>query len=1642
MPQAQHGKKSVRSYEKGTDVDSDSELVPTGWALRMRNLRSTFQGAISAVKKIFGEIIQYINSDNRNQGGSGNPFPLTYECIGKAVVNSHIVEFWADKNTITPGLPYVRVDGWVVLMASTLANFPISVTYPIQTHKNDSCVGGEVFATDFQPGNPPFVLNVEDMLMNAGINPATNQLDIIDFPPTQKYFSGFNISKYQVQLNRPIDHPVFIEVCSASSTPNVIGTTATSFGTGGLPVGVYQYSINFLDSGGNTTPFSEATPLIALPKGLDTTNQTPNVPSLKTYGAAPNISALTSFGIHIRFRCTNIGNFSTIQVKRTTWNTGTPLQTAGTESIISTIPISKGFIGIYDFYDQGLSVKDIPATPDQVSDTLDSIDSAKALRYYNSRLDLFNIKYASKDTNGLVSFTTRTGNTFGVAGSGGSGVEMYPISSALGVSGYRDIWNNVYRKGYMRGNEQYGFAAVFFDNNGSRSFAASIPNTGASPNAWSYAMPGRRDACGGDSLTNSPTLASNPRFTAAANSNISVGTVSQTFECFDLVGARQKTESGINNGVFGEYVNMVEAGNKNGTIAFNYHSLHPQKDTDASSLIDLNYQINITVENGGYANSWVSYTPTAFAPNYYALGMSLQGISKMPSWVQAFSICRTAPAGWVIAQGLASYYLQAQRIGLFGFSNKDISSVWWDSPDLQLGIVPSTSIIPGTTKVQLAAPYGIFSEVYNNYDYRDTGAGSIGDVADVIAYARIIEDSGQINPSSNDSVAGIPKTISAYASRYVSFDSWRNPTNTNHSGQIFTMQNFGLDGLGSQHRGKPYKITLNSNIYDFASPSGFTGFYDNATRAFHEPFYAVNLINDAASISAPDVQQYYETGTYIKINSIIGIGDGVKKSFYLVDERWEDCIPALQSYYPRVNEDRYIVIQDTTNNTEQYWLNVTWKSAGTITNIKNSIHTNGFYVSTKKDGTTVNVTGIFTNTNTNDRLFKIIFNQIDVLGNPFIPAPSSNIVVRYDNNAPIEVYGGDTYVGEYTYCPVDLNTGNGSGGNRGHLAAPDLSLPFQQAFPFDGYGIIESDFICTDTDGGQGVNINEVQASNQLYFGSLNQLLINGIVESRANTALDFGVLFPHVNHVQRPYAWGAGHGTNIFAQYFTDYPSEDNLWGFGGFRWASMNNGVVNNIDYAEVPFNTVQFGRPRNYVDKTSFCSRGIWSNIRGINETSGSAGLLTFPPLNIFDLGDETGEIKFAWDALSGSGSNLYAFTENGIALVLTEKRLLTQLSGQQLATMGDASTDVMQEAVWISKVTGMNDEMWRSAAEWDNVLRFANKNSAYEFSNNKLTDIGRRKFHRRLYNNFLSKIFPGYQTDVTGVYDTLFNEYFLQIRQRHKAWNIYGGSLPFIQILPFGTAGNWSVSNGDVIDLYVTNLPQTFRLPLMSFNFPFKLYTLSFVNNSAFSVTIYDYAGNLLQVIGAGMSYTFTGGFVPSTTIPIVTVTAGTPNEMKATLVYSEQTQSWQDTFDYNFDKYVSFDNKTYGMRAGATWLLNSGQLINGANIIGEVVGICNDVEPLAKEFVRMRVNSDNMPSTIQFFDTIQQVEANQPQSILDTTANVYALKIRNGFDQYVGRRTASPNLRMQGRVMLFKISHFTTAQEFKVISTEVQFKNLK
>jgi len=628
-------------------------------------------------------------------------------------------------------------------------------------------------------------------------------------------------------------------------------------------------------------------------------------------------------------------------------------------------------------------------------------------------------------------------------------------------------------------------------------------------------------------------------------------------------------------------------------------------------------------------------------------------------------------------------------------------------------------------------------------------------------------------------------------------------------------------------------------------------FFDANTKNWHEPIYIVSICNLFNEPLQGQNVEYISTGHIQQLKSIFHMSQGVGFKDYLVDERWEDCIPDLEdqatglplkdSRNPSASTDywkyhRFVHVADTAGN-ERKWVNVTYWAAAAIDSVLLDIKNNGVAIITDGLGNTDSVYGVYRHENSGQYVnkneqFQLIFDDSvifdngldanDYLEQSFIVPAGFVIYIKYDKRIPIRVMGGDAHIGESLMVIADCKY-------RNEDSVPFISnrFDFDLPIPYNEFRINERMIQVNRPSG-----INKVQDNNRDSFyrgfalnnsAYLRQWLAHYI--SMARTPIEAQYMkpsipnsvnqyYPLVSYRMRPFNWNTNVDDNIWQDYLDDFGQESDQWQWGGFRF----NHTINQ-DYAQENKYHSYVAKPIAFQEETDFCTRIIWSEIKPIN-IKDSPNVRTFPTLNFFDISDDTGEIKYAYDTEGTRGSNLYAITDSGVCVLITDKRILTEVSGQELATMGSEQQGV-QKQVWIEKTRGMTDEMWRTAGESDNALFYANMDSVYMLAGDKVEDIGRIKYYNKLHP-ILSNVGVGYTNKVQGAYDRYHKEYWITFDQtilgdtgrynksytfafnpKQKHW-IGGLEYLFDKYLCMDDATMYGMKNGEVYELNKGNV----------------------------------------------------------------------------------------------------------------------------------------------------------------------------------------------------------------------------------------------
>lgn len=1483
MPESSHAQWEDRLFNLGVDSELENSIIgrkSDGTFLASRNLRSnSMDGDYGVLKSVGGEEITFVSVDNSwNSFYGGDFISGHWVCNAACSVIIDAVPVLVELWCDQKGIKPPFVRVNGVIVGAS-SQLPIYYDKPIQLTKKDSKESPEISFTNNI--DLPVVLGIDDMLLNSGIS-----VNGITGLQSEKYFNDFDIDLYGVQVNIYNHMPRFVELTTDTSLYPISFLPPT--GDPGLKVGQHCYRMRYGSASGDKSALTMPTPLIPMVKH-DQRAVSNCYPNAKEYSAEPSTQS-TNTGIVLKFRVENRLNYEYIEIYRTSYDTGQPLGFTPSSVLVGYVPITNGEMSIKTIADFGGDEGAL--TEEEESEVPRSLKTCKSIRYFGNRKLLFNVEYGTNVVDDDVFKSEGT---------------SFPVLKLMGSSGHADPYNATYFKN-TTGGERYSYAYIFFDSNFARSFALDAPDL------QDYMMPNRRDRMTAQSEQFSYDWV--PK--GCDTDNVTDRSI---FERFSLRNATQKASTGI--------------------YTIHNSSYNPLTPKGQEDTVNLGLDQTVTNEVDISETERRNYNPKGFAPEYYSLGMALPGVdvTKLPAWVMGFTVVRTEAAGRVKFQGLGFYHIT-------GSADKSLKQVDFYSPetDSLSGIIDPDNLDLNGLKAEVVAPYGFFTEVYNG---KTVGKGDFW--VDMALYARIIKDEGLIN------INGQNNGINGNAM----FGRWRNPTAmvwTDNKFDIGIFEEYSGDNVIARPDGNKsefFNLTLKDDIYQKQQVvGGFRHYIDSEVKEFHEPLYLFNIVNDQAHIPDQNIVNFFDTGVHVKIKSCIGKFNSTTYTFPLVDERWEDCIPCLYTTAPQYTnlKDRNSFIYLKNSNGESLaWLNVTYKGEAEKDFLKQQIHTFGFTIVNN-----IKVYGLYTHTDTNEhRDFSIVFDVLDFDGVLMQPQNDDEIWVHYDNSLPVSVFGGDTWVGESIFCPVDRPKSNS--GSSGCLPF-SVGLPYVGAVMHPDYGLI-----------GKAGTTNGTIYGAELGQDSIRQLVVLFCCESKVQLNYQYEIptkikaeigaselpslnkYFPATHYIMRPCLWVAsplsdnywGNGA-ISQDYTEDYPNEDLIWAWGGFRYRPLFN-----MDYYHNQRWNIYPSKPTvGFKERIRYYDRVMYS-LEQVPGTQNSPSLKTFLPGNFYDLEDIYGEGKFLWSGNSERGDNIYAITETGIALILVGKNILSQSDGVELATMIGTQGQYIGGHVWIENNIGSSGEMWRGIAERDSNLFFPNKDSVYVLSGNKTIDIGRNAYHNRIYP--LLKDFPlDNSKHMAGVFNNLHGEYWIQIQTD--------------------------------TDEYV--------------------------------------------------------------------------------MAYSIQNKHWNDRYDYRYGRYVAIDNDVYGVGnkgyggksnsfLATTDILGVGTTIGGQEMSCELTDVVAPFKSYpeksvpwtnAKEFIRIKINSNTKPKAVYFYDYFgQEIQA----ELSEEESGIYYLKDYTNFEQYIPRRKASADPQrklMQGRQLVYRIYH--DKGDFILRQVSIQFKELK
>jgi hypothetical protein len=1162
---------------------------------------------------------------------------------GAIWLNGYVCEFWRD---ITSGKTNIYANGLLIAQHEDL---PGRADKFIDIDSNSET--WELYITDnFMC---PIVLNLKDMLDSAA---------------TQIYFTDYDKALYEI--NRPIDlsQPVF--QCLEN-----LG------GAGGLKAGSYSYAMRFSTVGTEKTAWGPSTPYIPIPyvTKVYTASDAQKANSGVLIGGQEASLTPTKYGVRLRLHINNALGFDHVELRRYANKTSQPISyTPTAEYLILSLDAAGAKIDIKN--NQNLIVDFIDSDSlawaildESVLNTYSTIKRARTIRYYEKRIVLGGVEYESHLLADKDIFIQHNGVS----------KIAFPFLERLSYDGYSNMLNQVYKKSHRLG-EKYGYAAKLYDNQGNMLYA--VPLEKAAESLINYQFPDRRDIIPAAEQAYSPYAQTISTVNSWNPFNIVITDV--VYEPIESLLIKKTAES-VSTVVRRNIVNKTVSGTK-----YDYHPLTPTgRDYGYGGSGEDFSALGVDYES--IASGAGSYNTYRHGTRKSAVGLNIAGLdpTRLPSWVKSFSIVRTPAAGRVVCQGIAMYALDPQLYPYNPSLKKALAKVWFYSPEFDLNLGDKSYLFddikanPSSYKMQLVSPVGFFTDMYSAYHYRNGNTSKV----DMISYAIM----GGNNVHSMEPVGlDVAADIGAGEDR-VTFGHFRNSSYHEYlqgSGIDNTLTFVissaaepvlnGVKDVNNRSRTPYLELSLGSNIYAYTDVKYEAGTTPQS-RKFHEPWYVVNIIKEGAEIANNNINSYNDIGHYIKLESLIGIGNGQSDQVYeLTDEREEDVYTLAAS----ANDYRYIWVDG------KPWLGVNYIAGGTIDTYRTALDSGDTF--TPSGGLACYGLYLYTYTLTSTGPSKkISFPYLTPNGKAIVPL-SGEIKVKYNNNSSIKLFLGDTVVDDAIFAPIDCNLDFTDGNQTQTLTGVRIAAPM----PYVNF-VMSADHYYQPRDPELGTIASDVfEPVDNQAVDYIRQWLVSFGCESSVNLPFLYKDYFPNRNYVFRPAIYTAKLDTesiddyyarlNIYPEYDIDYPDEYLNWGYGGFHIPSGNN-----VDY-EKRLHTKGFTEPASGSNEIlTLMKRLHWSTEGLIGFPSSKA----FIPSNVYDLkNDKASQISILYDVFSDKGGNLYVVTDRGAGLLLTGKNVLTDGVGNSLGMVANDSTFIQGE-VWLNQSLGCPREFWRGKSE---------------------------------------------------------------------------------------------------------------------------------------------------------------------------------------------------------------------------------------------------------------------------------------------------------------------------------------------------------
>ena len=707
-------------------------------------------------------------------------------------------------------------------------------------------------------------------------------------------------------------------------------------------------------------------------------------------------------------------------------------------------------------------------------------------------------------------------------------------------------------------------------------------------------------------------------------------------------------------------LNIISVADPSGGLVKPYSPITP---TGRGNSLNENTYDDITQMNIMNTVDTVDDCVGQYGSNVSTIGLRIGGIdiTKLPSTVKSFSIVRTPAAGRVVCQGIGMYSLIEKAYNATNPSlSKNLNKIWFYSPEIDSvignkgGVYEDIKANPEDYQIQLVTPCGFFSDFYSSYNYASDAL-----LAQDFVSMPICGAGADARPMFPPDSAG---------TNYISFGKWRNTSQGTGlaAGLTFNLASpYAVDVPHGKIRVPYLELTLDANIYysaDVKSEASSTA----QSKAFHEPWYIINIIQNK-QVPDNNVNSYNDIGHSIRLESIIGLSSGeATQTFSLVEERREDVYGLGET----ASTYRYIWVDG------KPWVD------------SNNIASVAAYLTALEGGGSFTPSGglecygIYTLTSDSIITFTKVLPSSLV---PVVPAKGSQIVVKYNNNSPIEVFLGDTYIAGASFLAIDTLEG---ASNEFVLHAPMPHYNFTLKTNY--HQAKDSELASAHAD------IWDDQGSHRV--GQIRQWLVYFMCESTVNIPLAYKNFFPNRLYAMRPTEHTLKLDTEtideyfirmrIYPQYNDDYPDEYLNWSYGGLSTPASVN-----FDYEKIlPLKS--YAEPQSGANEFLYLMKRLhWSTER----IPGFESNRVFVPTNIYDLkNDKASQISILYDQYSERGSNLYVITDRGAGMLLTNKQMITTAEGNSLTILANDASFIKGE-VWLNNSIGCPKEFWRAKSE---------------------------------------------------------------------------------------------------------------------------------------------------------------------------------------------------------------------------------------------------------------------------------------------------------------------------------------------------------